>query len=186
MPQDKAVVAFNLDLAPPPTSQLSKPPKTTCAKNRIPQIASSGIASSSPAAKNKITRAQRVAGMRRCACGCSTRSKQDTWTRRFITLGCRHPRKRVIQYSRDVREMRKGRGVLDARLRGHDEFWCGARGASVVQLDRLIRRHGRDTPGHDDDRDCVSSAPSPRASPPSRSSSTAARWNRGCHGAAYL
>jgi hypothetical protein len=29
MPQDKAVVAFNLDLAPPPTSQLSKPPKTT-------------------------------------------------------------------------------------------------------------------------------------------------------------
>jgi hypothetical protein len=33
-----------------------------------------------------------------------------------IELSCHHPRMRMIQYSRDVSEIRKGRGVLDAPL----------------------------------------------------------------------
>ena len=34
---------------------------------------------------------------------------------------CRHPRKRVIQYSRGDRVQPSGRGVLDRRMRGDDE-----------------------------------------------------------------
>ena len=33
-------------------------------------------------------------------------------------LTCHHPRKRVIQYSRDVGARSRGRGVLDTRFRG--------------------------------------------------------------------
>jgi hypothetical protein len=40
--------------------------------------------------------------------------------------GRHHPRKRVIQYSRGVNYEPRGRGVLDTRFRGYDDFlWSG-------------------------------------------------------------
>ena len=38
------------------------------------------------------------------------------------TFSCRHPRRRVIQYSRDAMIEPIGRGVLDTRLRGYDDL----------------------------------------------------------------
>jgi hypothetical protein len=41
-----------------------------------------------------------------------------------INVFCRHhPRKRVIQYSATPAIYLNRRGVLDARLRGHDSWW---------------------------------------------------------------
>jgi hypothetical protein len=43
--------------------------------------------------------------------------------RRSHYHGCHHPRKRVIQYSRDAGNQSKGRGVLDTPLfAGYDEW----------------------------------------------------------------
>jgi len=48
-------------------------------------------------------------------------------------ITCHHPRKRVIQYSRDVNDEPRSRGVLDTRFRGYDDFlWSGSVRYSIV------------------------------------------------------
>ncbi len=38
---------------------------------------------------------------------------------------CHHPRKRMIQYSRDRGDQSRSRGALDTRIRGYDRLACG-------------------------------------------------------------
>jgi hypothetical protein len=52
--------------------------------------------------------------------GSCEQRKGRRWVRSPHRQDCHHPRKRVIQYSRDDRNQSRGRGVLDTRLRGYD------------------------------------------------------------------
>src|ERR1700760_2602454 len=62
-------------------------------------------------------------------------------------LRCHRPRRRAIQYSRDSSVSSRSRGILDARLRGHDRCVCvGVLATQIVraiQFDRPRKYRGR-------------------------------------------